>query len=190
MIASYFRTALELCVEAGEGLRNHAAAEHEAGHAQAPAFAESVGLPPSVLADVLASLPRATHLSRRDVFLRLYFDRVFATLVTVGAVTTIPRVPAAGWVALASSAFLASSVLRGKDRYGSLPEERLRAAAARIRDATSADTVVLGHTHREVSEPGYVNGGSFAFPRAPGRPYVVVDARGRAEIRRIEARGG
>jgi len=187
MIASYFRTALELCVEAGEGLLHHAAKERDSGEATRGDFAESVSLPPSVVADVLASVPRPTHMSRRDIFLRLYFDRVFATLVTVGAVSAIPRIPAAGWVALASSAFLAGSLLRGKDPYGALPEERLRAGAARIREITAAETVVFGHTHREVTEPGYVNGGSFAFPRAPGRPYVVVDPGGRAEIRRITA---
>ena len=33
----------------------------------------------------------------------------------------------------------------------------------------------MGHAHREASDAGYANTGSFAFPRgAPGRPYLEL----------------
>jgi predicted phosphodiesterase len=47
--------------------------------------------------------------------------------------------------------------------------------------------VVFGHTHHVVVDDGYLNTGSFAFPRGTGRPYVYVDETGAAELRRSVA---
>jgi hypothetical protein len=43
--------------------------------------------------------------------------------------------------------------------------------------------VVFGHTHVEDDAEGYLNSGSFAFPRLDGRPYVHVSEAG--EVRRL-----
>lgn len=183
MIASYFKTAIELCAESGPALAPHAERERRAGDARLLAFAGDVGVAPDSVAALIGRVPPATHLRRDDVLLRLYFDRVFATLLFAASATAIPRRPTASLIALASLAYLAGSTLRGKDRYGKLPRLRLSEGAARIRQLTSARVVVLGHTHHPVTEDGYVNTGSFAFPVRAGRPYVTVDEHGRAELR-------
>src|SRR5262249_30088519 len=145
---------------------------------------EARGFPGSLLPELVGSARPPTPLSRRSVFLRLYFDRVFATLLLVGTVRAIPRRASAAWMALASLAYLGASILHSKDRYGQLPQERLREGAERIRELTSARLVVFGHTHQDAVDEGYVNTGSFAFPRAPARPYVYVDERGAASLQR------
>ena len=76
------------------------------------------------------------------------------------------------------------------NRYSGLTEQRLREAAALVADATDASLVVFGHTHREDEAPRYVNCGSFGYPKRPGRPFVAVDCRGRAQLRRFERGGG
>jgi UDP-2,3-diacylglucosamine pyrophosphatase LpxH len=188
MIASYFKTAIELCLEAGPSLSSRASEELSIGSARLQDFADRSGVPGVTLSTLLAGAPRPTHLSRRDTFLRLYFDRVFASLVLAGSLTAIPRRPAASSImALASFAYLAGSVLRSHDRYGDLPNERLRLGASRVRAATGARVVVFGHTHHVMVDDGYFNTGSFAFPRDLGRPYVHVDEHGAPELRRIPA---
>jgi UDP-2,3-diacylglucosamine pyrophosphatase LpxH len=183
MIASYFKTAIELCAESGPAMAPHAERERGLGQERLFAFAGDVGVTPDALAELLARVPAPTHLNRRDVILRLYFDRVFATLLFVASAASIPRRPTASLLALASLAYLAGSTLRGTDRYGKLPQRRLSDGAARIREFTSARVVVLGHTHHPLAEHGYLNTGSFAFPRSAGRPYVWVDETGHAELR-------
>lgn len=183
MIASYFKTAIELCAESGPAVAPHAKRERSVGEGRLGAFAGGVGIAPESLTTLIGLVPPPTHLRRKDVFLRLYFDRVFATLLLAASAAAIPRRPAASLVALASFAYLAGSTLRQKDRYGDLPHLRLSEGAARIRELTSARVVVLGHTHHSVFEEGYLNAGSFAFPRKQGRTYVTVDEHGRAELR-------
>jgi hypothetical protein len=184
MIAKYFKTAIELCLESGPALAPQAEIERALGSARLAAFSSAIGLSPADLERVVARAPSPTHLRRRDVFLRLYFDRVFATLLLGASVAAIPRRPLASALALASFAYLAGSTMRGHDRYGSLPEQRLHQGAARIREVTGARLVVFGHTHHAVVDEGYLNTGSFAFPRGQGRPYVLIDEGGEADLRR------
>jgi hypothetical protein len=185
MIASYFRTAIELCLESGPALSARASEELAVGAGRLQAFADRSGVPGIALMNLLADAPRPTHLSRRETFLRLYFDRVFASLILAGSLTAIPRRPSAAVMALASFAYLAASVLSGQDRYGDLPRKRLHLGASRVRAATGARLVVFGHTHHVVVDDGYINTGSFAFPRDTGRPYVLVDELGAAALRRL-----
>jgi UDP-2,3-diacylglucosamine pyrophosphatase LpxH len=184
MIARYFKTALALCAESGPALAEHAARERSFGDEQLGAFARSVDVSPDAVSNLVSLAPSPTHLRRQDVFLRLYFDRVFATLLLAASTAAIPVRPSASLLSIASLAYLAGSTLRGKDRYGALPRRRLADGAARIRELTGARVVVLGHTHHSVVADGYLNTGSFAFPRGQGRPYVTVDEHGRAELRR------
>jgi UDP-2,3-diacylglucosamine pyrophosphatase LpxH len=186
MIARYFQTALALCAESGPALSAHAARERSIGEGQLGDFARSVELPHDAVSTLVSLAPPPTHLRRQDVFLRLYFDRVLATLLLAASTAAIPVRPAASLISLASLAYLTGSILRrGKDPYGALPRQRLEDGAARIRDLTDARLVVLGHTHHSVVADGYLNTGSFAFPRGAGRPYVAVDEQGRAELRRL-----
>lgn len=187
MIASYFQTAISLCLSSGPALAPQAHHERTVGAARLPGFAEETGVPDHVLRALLEEIPGPTHLCRKDVVLRLYFDRVFAALLLTGSLVALPRRPTAAVTALASFAYLASSTLRGNDRYGDLPPKRLQLGAARVREATGADLVVFGHTHHVVVDDGYLNTGSFAFPRGTGRPYVYVDRYGAAELRRSVA---
>jgi hypothetical protein len=188
MIASYFKTAIELCLESGPAMAPRAELERALGSARLESFSSAIGVSTAELARVVAWAPSPTHLRRSDVFLRLYFDRVFATLLLGASVAAIPRRPFASALALASLAYLAGSTLRGHDRYGSLPERRLSEGAARIRELTGARLVVFGHTHHAVADDGYFNTGSFAFPRGHGRPYVLISETGEAELRR-QAKG-
>ena len=120
--------------------------------------------------------------------MRLYFDRVIATLGLVGgaSVALAARSVLAAGVAALSGAYLVSSVKRSGSRYSGLTEQRLREAASLVAGATGAELVVFGHTHQEEDAPGYVNCGSFAYPKRGGRPYVLVDTSGRAERRRFD----
>jgi UDP-2,3-diacylglucosamine pyrophosphatase LpxH len=184
MIAQYFRTAIALCVQGGAGLSQHVEREVSVGQGRAAGFASSVGLSLEQLERMVAGTPAPTHLSRRDLFFRLYFDRVLASLLLLGSVMALPRRPTAPLVAAASLAYLAGSMARGRDRYGALPVVRLREAAERVRELSGAHFVIFGHTHNEDASAGYLNSGSFAFPAATGRPYVHVDAHGATVERR------
>jgi UDP-2,3-diacylglucosamine pyrophosphatase LpxH len=187
MIASYFSTAIALCLQGGPGLAPRESHERALGASRLHGFADETEVPGAVLSELLAQVPRPTHLSRRELFLRLYFDRVFATLILAGSLASIPRKPTAAITALASFAYLAGSTMRGHDRYGALPPKRLQLGAARVRETTGARLVVFGHTHHVVVDDGYLNTGSFAYPRGTGRPYVYIDESGAAELRRTVA---
>jgi predicted phosphodiesterase len=89
---------------------------------------------------------------------------------------------------VASLSYLVGSAIRGHDRYASLPQEQLRLGAARVRELTQASFVIFGHTHHATVDDGYLNTGSFAFPRGLGRPYVVVAENGEPELRRLSTR--
>ena len=187
MIATYFKTAVSLCVQGGPALAPREKHERALGSSRLHDFASRNGVPGVALAELLEQTPRPTHLSRRDLFLRLYFDRIFASLILAGSLASLPRRPAAFVTALASLAYLAGSTMRGQDRYGDLPPKRLKLGAARVRETTGAQLVVFGHTHHVVVEDGYLNTGSFAFPRGTGRPYVFIGEGGAAELRRSVA---
>src|SRR5262249_15601980 len=101
MIAHYFATAAALCFESGPARARAAERERARGHSRLGGFAEDAGVATSLPAELVGGALPPTHLSRRRVFLRLYFDRVFATLLLVGTVRAIPRRASAVWMALA-----------------------------------------------------------------------------------------
>jgi UDP-2,3-diacylglucosamine pyrophosphatase LpxH len=190
VVARYFATAIALCARAGR--QRGVARELEHGESAVLCFAEDCGLAVEMLTQMVTLGPRPTHLDFKATFMRLYFDRVIATVGLLGgaSVALLGRSVAAASLAALSGAYLARSVKNGGNRYGGLTEQRLRDAASFVADATDASLVVFGHTHREDEAPRYVNCGSFGYPKRAGRPFVLVDCRGRAQLRRFERSGG
>ncbi|HYQ01377.1 MAG TPA: metallophosphoesterase [Polyangiaceae bacterium] len=184
IIAEWFRIAGKLCLETRD--RNRFDAERSAGEAALSNFARTVELDPEVLRGLLEGGAVATHRDFQKTFMRLYFDRVFASsgLLLSGAAYLAWRSRAAGIVGLLAGLYLVQSVQRTGNRYEDLPVERLREAATRVRELTGAKTVVFGHTHQIDEVPGYANSGSFGYSRH-GRPYVRVDQSGTAHVERL-----
>jgi predicted phosphodiesterase len=198
IIAHYFRTALGLWLEAGlkkQTVRREAAQ----GNGRIEAYANDHGVSAESLRHLLQLAPRPTHHSARDVFFRLYFDRLMAagSLLSgaallssaglgaaIGAVSLVTRTGAltsAGALLSALGAgYLGTNISRTKNRYGDAVIGQLEYAAETIRSTTGAALVVLGHSHVEVNRPGYVNLGSFGYSRE-GHPYLLVDTQGRHE---------
>jgi UDP-2,3-diacylglucosamine pyrophosphatase LpxH len=184
IIAEWFQVAARLCMETREHGRFDA--ERAAGEAALQQFAELVELNPAVLHALLDSGAVPTHRNFRKTFMRLYFDRVFATggLLLSGAAYLAWKSRAAGVLGLLAGLYLIQSVQRTGNRYEDLPVERLRAAAQRVRELTGAQAVIFGHTHQVDQVPGYANSGSFGYS-GQSRPYVRVDETGALELRRI-----
>jgi hypothetical protein len=183
IIAQWFQVAARLCLETREA--NRFDAEHAAGDAALADFARLVELAPEVLRTLLETGAVPTHRDFRKTFMRLYFDRVFATssLLLSGAAYFAWKSRAAGIAGLLAGLYLIQSVQRTGNRYEDLPVERLRIAAGRVRELTGAKNVIFGHTHHVDEVPGYANSGSFGYSRK-GRPYVRVDEAGALTVRR------
>ena len=182
VVARYFATAIALCLEAGKqpGLD----AERTLGAARLESFAREHALCPESLARLAEAVPAPRHHDARETFERLYFDRIGAFVLMTGAgLAALGGSTPAALMAVASAAFLGYSVSQGVSRYNGEPERRLRDGAALVRQLTGAESVILGHTHREDEAPGYVNTGSFAFSRPMGRPYLLLGVDGRIERR-------
>lgn len=188
VVARYFATAFRLCAEAARG---RAAFEEELrrGEAQLRAHAESSGLDPECVERLIAAAPKPTHQGLRETFLRLYFDRIFASVSTATGLALLTAagltlghgvlMPGAGALLTALGAgYLLHDVASHKSRYSGLVVPRLGEAAELVRTITGSELVVFGHTHVEVTEPHYVNLGSFGFARH-ARPYLALDS-GRA----------
>lgn len=190
VVARYFATAIALCAQAGR--QQSLASELEHGASRVLSFAEECGLAVELLTQLATLGPRPTHLDFKATFMRLYFDRVIASvgLLSGASAALLGRSLVGASLAALSATYLVRSVKSSGNRYSGLTEQRLREAAALVADATDASLVVFGHTHREDEAPRYVNCGSFGFPRRPGRPFVAVDSRGRAQPRRFERGGG
>jgi hypothetical protein len=93
-----------------------------------------------------------------------------------GLGATAVGVAAGGAVAAVGALMMVASWARGHNRYGGSVAELLAASAERIADATNAQLVVFGHTHREALGSRYANTGSFAFPRGEeGRPFLEIE---------------
>jgi len=184
IIAEWFRIAGKLCLETRD--RSRFDAERSAGEAALSNFARTVEIEPEVLRALLDGGALPTHRDFRKTFMRLYFDRVFASsgLLLSGAAYLAWKSRAVGIISLLAGLYLIQSVQRTGNRYEDLPVERLRAAAARVRELTSASTVIFGHTHQVDEGPGYANSGSFGYSRH-GRPYVRVDNEGIARVERM-----
>ena len=184
VIARYFATTFRLCAAAGRGARAFEA-ERRRGEAELAAHAAATGLSVETITRLIAAAPKPTHQGLGDTFFRLYFDRIFAAASTA---TGLGMLSAAGLglgrslllpgsgalLAAIGAAYLAYDVSTHKSRYSNLVVPRLGEAAKIVRDVTDASLVVFGHTHVEVSEPGYVNLGSFGFARSD-RPYLALD---------------
>lgn len=184
VVARYFATAFRLCAEAARSERAFAQ-EVERGERALPAHASANGLDPEHLERLLAQVPKPTHRGFTDMVLRLYFDRIFAALstatglgllgaagLTVGSSALLPSTGAL--LTALGAGYLAYDVSTHKSRYSGLVVPRLGEAAALVRETTGASLVVFGHTHVEVTEPGYVNLGSFGFARGR-RPFLALD---------------
>ena len=184
IIAEWFRVAGKLCLETRRSDRFDA--ERSAGEAALSAFARLVELEPEVLRTLLAAGAVPTHRDFQKTFMRLYFDRVFASvgLLLNGAAYLAWKSRVSGVAGLLAGLYLIQSVQRTGNRYEDLPVERLRAAAARVRELTCAEAVIFGHTHRVDEVPGYANSGSFGYSQH-GRPYVRVDEDGIMRIERV-----
>lgn len=184
IIAQWFRVAAELCLETRR--RGRFAEEEALGEAALQKFAELVELDPEVLRVLLEEGAESTHRGFRKTFMRLYFDRVFASagLLLSGAAYLAWKSRAVGVAGLLAGLYLIQSVKRTGNRYEDLPEERLRVAAARVRELTSASAVIFGHTHHVDEVPGYANSGSFGYSKQ-SRPYVRVDQQGLLRVERI-----
>jgi hypothetical protein len=182
MIAEWFAVSGKLCAEARNPQRFDA--ERDAGSAQREAWAESAGLDPKTIDALLAAGSHPTHGDFGKTFMRLYTDRVLATvgLLSGGAARLLIRSRAAGALAALSALYLLSSVARFGNRYEALPVQRLRRAAQKVRELSGAEMVIFGHTHVEDAALGYLNSGSFCYAQNR-RPYIHVDAHGHAERR-------
>jgi UDP-2,3-diacylglucosamine pyrophosphatase LpxH len=184
IIAEWFRVAGKLCLETRS--KGRFDAERSAGEAALSNFARLVELDCDVLRALLDGGAVPTHRDFQKTFMRLYFDRVFASMgfLLSGAAYVAWKSRAAGIAGLLAGLYLIQSIQRTGNRYEDLPVERLRAAGARIRELTAAETVVLGHTHQVDEVPGYANSGSFGYSQH-GRPYVRVDSNGIAHVERL-----
>ncbi len=184
IIAQWFQVAAGLCKETRQHGRFDA--ERAAGQVALEGFAELVELSPAVLHALLESGAVPTHRDFRRTFMRLYFDRVFATggLLLSAAAYLAWKSRAAGIAGLLAGLYLIQSVQRTGNRYEDLPVERLRAAAQRVRELTGAQAVIFGHTHQVDQVPGYANSGSFGYS-GQSRPYVHVDEAGMLSVRRV-----
>jgi UDP-2,3-diacylglucosamine pyrophosphatase LpxH len=184
IIAQWFQVAGKLCLETRQQGRFDA--ELRAGAAALESFAELVQLEPEVLRRLLESGAVQTHRDFRKTFMRLYFDRVFASssLLLSSAAYLAWKGRAAGILSLLAGLYLIQSVQRTGNRYEDLPVERLRAAAERVRELTAAKAVIFGHTHHVDEVPGYANTGSFGYSQG-GRPYVRVDETGALHVLKI-----
>jgi UDP-2,3-diacylglucosamine pyrophosphatase LpxH len=181
VVARYFATAGALCLQAQDSERRDE--ERRVGESALAEVAECTGVEVERLNALIRVRPKPTHHGFADTFMRLYFDRVIATVAgaSSAAVALATASPTALGLAALSAGYLAYSVATGGSRYGDGAVGRLRAAARDTAELTGTKLVVLGHTHHEDDAPGYLNTGSFAFS---GRgSYVHVDERGRAERR-------
>jgi hypothetical protein len=185
LVIQYFATSARICAETlfDRGLT----AERSAGNiALFDAEAEH-GVSADALRALLDQAPDPTHTRFDQTFFRLYYDRVMCVLGLVGG--TAGTIAGGGAVtavlAAASCAYLALNVKKSGARYHDRPVRLLREGAEVVRSVTDAQTVVFGHTHVPVIEPGYVNAGSFGYPeRGQGRPHVFVNELGQPELRR------
>ena len=162
-------------------------AERQRGHERLVEHSARTGIPRNALEALIAAAPEPTHSRFSTLFLRLYYDRVFAALGlgagVVGSAVTFTPLPLA--LAAGSGAYLGWNVRRSGSRYQNMPIRRLREGAATVRALTQAELVVFGHTHVPELADGYANPGSFGYPTpGPGRPYLSIDAQGKPELSR------
>jgi predicted phosphodiesterase len=182
LVQRYFAAASAICLET---LLDRGISEERAqGEGLVSSTATSSGLDESHVRALLRAAPTPTHTRFSDTFLRLYFDRVLAaagTAVGAGWCLLAPG-PYAATLAAASAAFLLVNVKFSGARYQNRPVRFLRSGAELVREITQAKLVIFGHTHVPLNEAHYANSGSFGYPGERGRPYLLVDPQGSAEL--------
>jgi predicted phosphodiesterase len=187
VIVDYFATAFGLCLRA-RTQRRSVEQEFARGAVALLEHCQRVGIEASVVHELLGEGARPTHHGVRSTFMRLYFDRIFATFGGVaGSVAGFLGNPYGLALSGLSALYLLASVKGQGSRYQDLPPARLRAAAEKVRRASAAHTVIFGHSHVEDSAPGYMNLGSFSFANLEGRPYAEIDAEGSAKAQRFSS---
>lgn len=194
VIVNYFRTAFALCAETRTH-RGRFADDASAGQARLDAHAARVGLHGEQLESLLAGVPKPTHQRLSSTFHRLYFDRIAAAtalatgtaLLGLRGLSVASQLPQLGTSALLlgglGASYLAANVRSQKERYIG-PVSSLQRAAELVARTTGAETVVFGHTHVEVSQPGYANLGSFGY-NTNARPYTLLTSSGKLERRAL-----
>lgn len=179
VIYRYFHAAIHAVVRSGPAFRRRSKLEEPLGAEEIARFTEALGVSPDLAHTLLDLGARPTLESISRTFSRLYFDRVLSTLaMTTGLSSWALGNPQAGKTIFSLGALaMASSWARGHNRYQGSTAEQLADGAQRIVDATCAQLVIFGHTHREALGENYANTASFSFPRgAPGRPFLEIDA--------------
>jgi UDP-2,3-diacylglucosamine pyrophosphatase LpxH len=189
VITRYIATALGTVRRAGK--RFPLAEDRALARARLAEFAAREGLDPETLEALHAAHATPTMASATEAFLRLYLDRVFATIAlcagsgmasagVVGLATPVgvPALVCGVPLATAGALALAASIVAKTNRYAGRADRALHAGADAIAEITGARTVVLGHVHVASEGPRYRNTASFAFTRGEGRPYLRVHADG------------
>lgn len=183
LVQQYFTTSAGIVLETlfDRGLSD----QRRQGELELARIAAHEGVDAEALRRLLDRAPEPTHVDFWRTFLRLYYDRVLATLGATSAVTWLVRTPTApgAAVALASAAYLGLNVRLAGARYRNRPVRLLREGAEIVHEVTRAELVVFGHTHVAETSAHYANSGSFGYPViGHGRPYLVVDPRGTATL--------
>lgn len=180
-VIRYYATAAALTLAAGR--QPGVAEEREAGAKAVSALARELSLDADALRALALASANATHHRRGATFQRLYLDRSLATVCLAGSLAAaLLGSPAGAGVAALAASYLGFSITRGTNRYGGMLERRLAHAAARIRELTQATLVVLGHSHRTLSQAGHLNPGSFGFPDSGSRRFALVERDGSARL--------
>jgi UDP-2,3-diacylglucosamine pyrophosphatase LpxH len=183
ILARFCAVSATICAETA--VRSRLAGEERRGEAELASCAATTGVPETTLRELLRAGPPPTHTSFRRTFLRLYYDRMLASLAIPAGLIGAFLGAGAGGAALsvASAAYVVASLRMGANRNpGGMPGH-LRRGAAIVRRLTGASLVLFGHTHREDEAEGYLNSGSFGYPQGSARSFLRVDERGRAERR-------
>jgi hypothetical protein len=191
LIARYFLSSGALCAQSlfERGLGD----ERARGQAALGGHTARTGVDAAALEALIDAAPEPTHLRFRNLFLRLYYDRVFASLGLGAGLAGLAFAasPLGAAVAVGSGAYLGWNVRYSGSRYQNRPIQRLREGSELVRRITNARLVVFGHTHVPESAAGYANPGSFGYPGpGAGRPFLSVDADGNAKLETWPVKAG
>lgn len=186
VIARFFSTSFGALLKSGPFFR--ALEREKEGARHELRFAEEADVADEVIRALLDGRPLPTLASMKRTFLRLYLDRVAASLGILGGATYLLSGKRGRGALLLSLGLLGmfASWSRGRNRYGGGVVRNLEEGAHRVGEITGAKFVIFGHTHREITGERYANTGSFAFPSgSPGRPYLMIHHE-EGEARKME----
>jgi UDP-2,3-diacylglucosamine pyrophosphatase LpxH len=197
IIVNYFIAATSLVLDAALQ-KPVIRSQVEAGSRALREAADSSGVDAEILKRIVAEgavTPRNT--SARATFMRLYFDRVLASLFGFLSLFSLIVLGVLALVGLAQpSAALTSSLAllvvfglgylvvearRRKNRYGGNIVEDVASRAELVRSLLGAKTIVLGHTHVPAETATYVNLGSFGYGR-PNRSFAELHEDGSVRL--------